>query len=88
LQWQNDKPNLESQGTMVLDALMKHNTKTSLTKKQVAADAAINKCFSQMERNFEPKMGGFGTAPKFPQPGQIKLSNMYFTEHTGYVAQW
>jgi len=32
---------------------------------------AVRRCFSTLTSTYDQKMGGFGEAPKFPQPGWL-----------------
>ena len=34
---------------------------------------SCHKCVDQMIERFDEDLGGFGGAPKFPQPGTVKL---------------
>ncbi len=43
-----------------------------------SADLCAQKCFSQLLRSYDPEMGGFSGAPKFPQPVNLEfLFSMY-----------
>jgi uncharacterized protein YyaL (SSP411 family) len=37
------------------------------------AAQAIQRCASQLAERFDPALGGFGGAPKFPRPAEINL---------------
>jgi uncharacterized protein len=37
----------------------------------------LEKAFETMSENFDPKYGGFGTAPKFPNPGTLEFLAQY-----------
>nr|GMD22091.1 spermatogenesis-associated protein 20 isoform X2 [Ipomoea batatas] len=34
---------------------------------------AVRECANQLAENYDPKYGGFGSAPKFPRPVEIEL---------------
>ncbi|XP_071814975.1 spermatogenesis-associated protein 20-like isoform X2 [Apostichopus japonicus] len=66
-QWQEQRDQLNEKGTMILDALMRatqlQSTDTGLPGLDVAG-----KCFKQLSDSYDSEFGGFGDAPKFPQP--------------------
>lgn len=68
-QWQEQRDQLNEKGTMILDALMRatqlQSTDTGLPGLDVAG-----KCFKQLSDSYDSEFGGFGDAPKFPQPGK------------------
>jgi uncharacterized protein YyaL (SSP411 family) len=33
------------------------------------ADLSLQKCYENLSKKFDPKYGGFGSAPKFPKAG-------------------
>ena len=35
-----------------------------------AGQASVDKCYQMLEKSYDPEMGGFSSAPKFPQPGE------------------
>lgn len=35
-----------------------------------------NKCFDSLRKNYDKKQGGFGKAPKFPQPGKLFVNEL------------
>jgi uncharacterized protein YyaL (SSP411 family) len=53
----------------------------SLTAAQQAR--AIDQCISQLVARFDARLGGFGSAPKFPRPAEI---NVLLHQHARLVA--
>lgn len=43
-----------------------------------AAGQFIESCYSMLAGRFDPTLGGFGAAPKFPRPAEI---NLLLVEH-------
>lgn len=81
LQWQNNRPALESSGERILDALKKGTaiTADSGESPPLAPDVA-NRCFQQLAHSYEEEYGGFRDAPKFPTPGRHNKSlNVHLT---------
>ena len=33
---------------------------------------SASKCYKMLEKSYDNELGGFGEAPKFPQPGNFK----------------
>ncbi len=38
-----------------------------------SADDSSRRCFAQLLRSYDPEMGGFSGAPKFPQPVNMEF---------------
>jgi uncharacterized protein YyaL (SSP411 family) len=48
---------------------------------EVPGEASWKNCIQQLSSNFEPQYGGFGKAPKFPQPVNLNfLFHVYSRE--------
>ena len=43
------------------------------------AQEAQKKCFEQLLRSYDPEMGGFSKAPKFPQPVNFNFLFHYYS---------
>jgi uncharacterized protein YyaL (SSP411 family) len=41
-------------------------------------EATIKKCFGQLMKGYDPVMGGFNKAPKFPQPVNFSFLFRYY----------
>ena len=67
-QWQENADGLRDQGSAILAALQKANTSEAVASELPGTDS-VQLCVEQLTKSYEPKMGGFGKAPKFPQPG-------------------
>ncbi|XP_022091414.1 spermatogenesis-associated protein 20-like [Acanthaster planci] len=68
-QWRQDPDKMSQQASEILDALQRATvTKAPSDGGALAVDASISTCYRQLARSFEPQYGGFGGAPKFPQP--------------------
>ncbi len=63
--WQTQRSGLVEQGQQVLAALDKSQ---ALAPSRLAIDASVlDGAYRQLAREFDPRFGGFGGAPKFPQ---------------------
>uniref|UniRef100_T1JDB8 Spermatogenesis-associated protein 20-like TRX domain-containing protein n=1 Tax=Strigamia maritima TaxID=126957 RepID=T1JDB8_STRMM len=76
-QWDEDKTRIEQSGNIIVDAILKENS--HLVKSEaIPSSSYIHKAYQQLSNTFDAKFGGFKTAPKFPQPVNIKfLLNLY-----------
>ena len=68
-QWREDKSSMEDRGTAILDALQGASDVSSELDAAMPDNSAIRKCYQQLSKSYDSVMGGFGKAPKFPQPG-------------------
>ena len=61
---------MSSQGTRYIDALMKGTTiKPVSGDNYIPSTDDVRKGLTQLANSYDSTLGGFGTAPKFPQPG-------------------
>ena len=77
LQWEENSEKCMEQGTMLLDALLQGTAVQSQGSEILPPEDCIQKGYEQMEKGFDKEKGGFGKAPKFPQPGSqfIKMKS-------------
>ncbi|PAA85557.1 hypothetical protein BOX15_Mlig016554g1, partial [Macrostomum lignano] len=70
--WRNKRDQVETQGTEILAALRKHAVPPappSAAAFDPSRPAAL--CLRQLRDRFDSELGGFGRAPKFPQPSLL-----------------
>jgi len=68
-----DRPDdVRSAGTQLLAALRKSSAVTS-TRGSAPGEAALDLAFRALSSRYDPVHGGFGQAPKFPQPVTLEL---------------
>ncbi|XP_078158629.1 catalytics isoform X2 [Carex rostrata] len=68
--WDTKRETLEMGGTQAIDQLTEALS-TSAKSTKVSDDLAhrcLNQCVEQLTSSYDPKFGGFGSAPKFPRP--------------------
>jgi uncharacterized protein YyaL (SSP411 family) len=64
--WKENHDNIVEQGSKIVAALQESQ---SVAKTEAQIDAAtLDAAYRQIDRNYDPKEGGFGNAPKFPRP--------------------
>jgi uncharacterized protein YyaL (SSP411 family) len=70
--WKDDRPNIVAQGREMLDALREATVETA--RPGVKLDPELmDGAYQQIARNFDPQMGGFSPAPKFPYPAPLQF---------------
>jgi uncharacterized protein YyaL (SSP411 family) len=70
--WQTDRTRLEASGDAVIQAIYPSKDKPLEDTAPLAPDEDfLKKGFVQLERAFDPAMGGFSSAPKFPTPHHV-----------------
>ena len=74
--WKDNHDKIVEQGDKIVTAL-RESQSTPETKGRIDA-AILDAAYRQMERSYDPKEGGFGSAPKFPRPVTLNfLSRLY-----------
>ncbi|XP_071954098.1 spermatogenesis-associated protein 20-like [Antedon mediterranea] len=76
-QWTDKKDDMKQRSMAIMEALVK-NTAVKQTESKVVIDQeAIKTCYRQMSRGYDSQYGGFGDAPKFPQPVNFNFMFRY-----------
>lgn len=76
LQWKDDKQKMTNTGSKIADLLKKTtifdvSIAGNLVSGHIPELDCMSMCCSQLSSQYEPVYGGFGLAPKFPQPGNF-----------------
>jgi len=74
--WKQDHDKIVEQGSKIVEALRESQSAARGEEKidGSVADAA----YRQIERGYDPKEGGFGTAPKFPRPVTLNFLTRFY----------
>jgi len=84
-QWRTKQEEIENQGTKIMDALMKA-VHASDSKDSTIPDSTscASKLFELLDKSFDEELGGFGKAPKFPQPVNFgALFRVFYSDKDG-----
>ncbi|XP_064636883.1 spermatogenesis-associated protein 20-like isoform X2 [Lineus longissimus] len=81
-QWVLKKSKLSEQGTVMLDALMQGTSTVADPSNSLPDKAAVNKCFQQLIKSYDKQLGGYGKAPKFPQPVNFTYMFRFYAKHS------
>ncbi|XP_076888595.1 uncharacterized protein LOC143539063 [Bidens hawaiensis] len=70
--WQSKKDVLVKSGTFAIEQLSEALSITKLSDKlsEEIAQSTLHKCTKSLAESYDPKNGGFGSAPKFPRPSE------------------
>ncbi|MFS7930907.1 putative spermatogenesis-associated protein [Helianthus anomalus] len=70
--WESKKDVLVKSGTFAIEQLSEALSISKLSDKlsEEIAQSALHKCTKSLAESYDPKYGGFGSAPKFPRPSE------------------
>ena len=83
--WVNDRERIFGIGDEITRALRSSSERSSPPR--TLDDNTLQKAYSFLSRSFDPKYGGFGSAPKFPSPHQLTFLIRRHARHNDPVAQ-
>jgi uncharacterized protein len=69
--WEHRRSEAETQSARVTEAI--ERTSRLAASAEPLTDEALRSAFGGLRRAFDPRWGGFGRAPKFPQPMTLEL---------------
>lgn len=70
--WQSDRDKLLATGKELGDALIRFESSPSTTSESLSEEP-LKEAYERFMETFDPKRGGFGSAPKFPMPHNLSL---------------
>ncbi len=69
--WENRREEAKGQSASIVEAI--DRTGTLAASAEPLTDEILTQAFSALRRSFDPRWGGFGGAPKFPQPMTLEF---------------
>jgi len=78
--WKQDHQKIVENGSKIMDALRESQS----AQPEVAAkidNEVLQTAYEQLARSFDPKEGGFGTAPKFPRPVALNFLTRFYAHN-------
>eukprot|EP01114_Cavostelium_apophysatum_P015917 TRINITY_DN4437_c0_g1_i1.p1 TRINITY_DN4437_c0_g1~~TRINITY_DN4437_c0_g1_i1.p1 ORF type:complete len:787 (-),score=198.63 TRINITY_DN4437_c0_g1_i1:34-2394(-) len=66
--WRTKKQDLIEQGDDVIEQLQTATAESTNAASDAISEKVVIKCYDQISRGYDPELGGFSSAPKFPRP--------------------
>src|SRR3989440_2470239 len=79
--WKQDHDKLVEQGSKIVEAL--RESQSTGTDEGQLDGAILDAAYQQLDRSFDPKEGGFGSAPKFPRPVTLNFLMRLYARSRG-----
>jgi hypothetical protein len=73
--WREERDKIEQSGTQVLEQLRQYSEAGGTDAK--VAQPTLDAAFNAFRRSFDARLGGFGSAPKFPRPSVLNFLLRY-----------
>ena len=71
-QWNKDSTKLVEQGNRIIDAISKAIA-VSGGEQGLPGTGCVQRGYEMLEKRFDSQNGGYGNAPKFPQPSELNV---------------
>ena len=79
--WKQDHDKLVEQGSKIVEAL--RQSQSTGTVEGELDGSILDAAYQQLDRSFDPKEGGFGSAPKFPRPVTLNFLMRLYARSRG-----
>src|ERR1700736_957672 len=75
--WKQDHAKIAESGSKIVEALRESQSSAADAAAKIDKDV-FEKAYQQLDRSFDPRDGGFGTAPKFPRPVALNFLTRFY----------
>src|SRR5207302_304824 len=75
--WKQDQEKIAAQGARIVEALREAQTAQPAATEKIDAKI-LDAAYEQVFRSFDPRDGGFGSAPKFPRPVTLNFLSRFY----------
>src|SRR5207248_394942 len=82
--WKQDQDKLVEQGSKIVEAL--RQSQSTGTVEGELDGSILDAAYQQLDRSFDPKEGGFGSAPKFPRPVTLNFLMRLYAQKVGHAS--
>src|SRR6266699_3776374 len=82
--WKQDHDKLVEQGSKIVEAL--RASQSTGTGEAELDGSILDAAYQQLDRSFDPKEGGFGSAPKFPRPVTLNFLMRLYAQKVGHAS--
>jgi len=79
--WKQDHDKLVEQGGKIVEALREFQSTATIEGK--LDGSILDAAYQQLDRSFDPKEGGFSSAPKFPRPATLNFLTRFYARSCG-----
>ncbi|KAK3738729.1 hypothetical protein QZH41_018106, partial [Actinostola sp. cb2023] len=79
-QWESNKEKFSQQSTIIMNAIQEHVNDLGLNAKDMPKKEVVDKLYKGLSTSFDEELGGFGGAPKFPQPANFNFLLKYYMQ--------
>jgi uncharacterized protein len=76
--WKNDREKINKSANEIVSSLIQINKSEQVVK---IDESIFEKAFSEFEKRYDDKFGGFGNAPKFPSPHNLMFLLRYWKRY-------
>jgi uncharacterized protein YyaL (SSP411 family) len=79
--WESDTDGTKEHAEYLIKVL-KDATKDKNFEGEISSKDSVSKCYNYLASSFDKQHGGFGIAPKFPEPSNLIFLAHYYATHT------
>ena len=83
--WKEDQNKIVEQGSKIVEAL--RESQSTATAEGKIDGSVVETAYRQIERSYDPKEGGFGTAPKFPRPVTLNFLTRFYAREVRHPSR-
>ena len=83
--WKEDQNKIVEQGNKIVEAL--RESQSTATAEGKIDGSLVETAYRQIERSYDPKEGGFGTAPKFPRPVTLNFLTRFYAREVRHPSR-
>jgi uncharacterized protein len=82
--WKEDHDKIVEQGSKIVEAL--RGSQSAAPAEGTIDSSVADAAYRQLDRSYDPKEGGFGTAPKFPRPVTLNFLTRFYAREAGHAS--
>jgi uncharacterized protein YyaL (SSP411 family) len=83
--WKEDHEKIVEQGNNIVAAL--RESQSAAPGEGKIDESVVDNAYRQIERSYDPKEGGFGTAPKFPRPVTLNFLTRFYAREVAHASR-
>ena len=78
--WKQDRERVEQSGAQVIEQLSRASDLAAGPARGAVTQDVLDSAYFAFRRSFDPRLGGFGGAPKFPRPSVFNFMLRYYAQ--------